>query len=149
MTAEQQTTLASVHKSMARLPSAYMLRRYCPPTSNSASVICPSEQQRTASISTSNTLALCLSGACWRAESYPWPPRACLAPGLRARPPAREHRRVREPNTKLKARKRTEVDNIYLPSLACKRKTTVTVLGDEPLHGLTGDAPSCPSWPTR
>jgi hypothetical protein len=35
---------------------AYMLRRYCPPTSNSAFVICPSEQQRTASISTSNTL---------------------------------------------------------------------------------------------
>ena len=33
----------------------YMLRRYCPPTSNSALVICPSEQQRTASTSTSNT----------------------------------------------------------------------------------------------
>ena len=33
----------------------YMLRRYCPPTSNSALVIWPSEQQRTASTSTSNT----------------------------------------------------------------------------------------------
>ena len=29
-----------------------MRRRYCPPTSNNAFVICPSEQQRTASIST-------------------------------------------------------------------------------------------------
>ena len=35
---------------------AHILRRYCPPTSNSAFVICPSEQTRTASISTSNTL---------------------------------------------------------------------------------------------
>ena len=34
---------------------AYILLRYCPPTSNSALVICPSEQQRTASTSTSNT----------------------------------------------------------------------------------------------
>jgi hypothetical protein len=40
----------------ARAVPNYMLRRYCPPTSNNASVICPSEQQRTASISTSNTL---------------------------------------------------------------------------------------------
>ena len=37
-------------------PVGYMLRRYCPPTSNSAFVICPSEQPRTASISTANTL---------------------------------------------------------------------------------------------
>ena len=35
-----------------------MLRRYCPPTSNNAFVICPSEQTRTASISTSNTLSV-------------------------------------------------------------------------------------------
>src|SRR5881409_3381184 len=35
-----------------------MLRRYCPPTSNSALVICPSEHTRTASTSTSNTLRL-------------------------------------------------------------------------------------------
>ena len=33
----------------------YIFLRYCPPTSNSAFVICPSEQTRTASISTSNT----------------------------------------------------------------------------------------------
>ena len=38
-----------------------MLRRYCPPTSNSAFVIWPSEQQRTASISTSKTLALAIT----------------------------------------------------------------------------------------
>ena len=43
---------------------AYILRRYCPPTSNSALVICPSEQQRTASISTSNTLALAITACC-------------------------------------------------------------------------------------
>src|SRR5690606_33969417 len=34
----------------------HMLRRYCPPTSNNALVICPSEQRRRASISTSQTL---------------------------------------------------------------------------------------------
>ena len=34
----------------------YMLRRYCPPTSNNAVVICPREHTRTASISTANTL---------------------------------------------------------------------------------------------
>ena len=53
--------------------SPYMLRRYWPPTSNNAFVICPSEQTRTASISTSNTLPLSItvrlsfasiSGAC-------------------------------------------------------------------------------------
>ena len=36
--------------------AAHMLRRYWPPTSNRASVICPSEQTRTASISTPKTL---------------------------------------------------------------------------------------------
>jgi len=36
---------------------SYMLLRYCPPTSNSAFVICPNEQQRTAPISTANTLS--------------------------------------------------------------------------------------------
>ncbi len=40
---------------------AHMLRRYCPPTSNSAFVICPSEHTRTASISTSNTLRLSIT----------------------------------------------------------------------------------------
>jgi hypothetical protein len=35
---------------------AHMFLRYCPPTSNSAFVICPSEHTRTASISASNTL---------------------------------------------------------------------------------------------
>ena len=39
----------------------HMLRRYCPPTSNSALVICPSEHTRTASISTSNTLRLSIT----------------------------------------------------------------------------------------
>ena len=43
-----------------------MLRRYCPPTSNSASVIWPSEQQRTASISTSKTLSLAITACCRR-----------------------------------------------------------------------------------
>ena len=45
----------------------YILLRYCPPTSNSASVICPSEQTFTASISSAKTLpplmAVCLSFA--------------------------------------------------------------------------------------
>lgn len=39
----------------------YMLRRYCPPTSNSALVIWPSEHTRTASISTANTLPLAIT----------------------------------------------------------------------------------------
>ena len=39
----------------------YMFLRYCPPTSNSASVICPSEHTRTASTSTSNTLPLAIT----------------------------------------------------------------------------------------
>ena len=45
----------------------HMLRRYWPPTSNNARVICPSEQQRTASINTSNTLSL--ANAAWRKRS--------------------------------------------------------------------------------
>ena len=40
---------------------SYMLRRYCPPTSNSEFVICPSEQHRTARINTSNTLSLAIT----------------------------------------------------------------------------------------
>jgi hypothetical protein len=47
---------------------AYILRRYCPPTSNSALVICPSEQTRTASISTSNTFLLSITACCRRFE---------------------------------------------------------------------------------
>jgi len=39
----------------------YMLRRYCPPTSNRALVICPRLQQRTASISTAKTLPLSIT----------------------------------------------------------------------------------------
>ncbi len=46
----------------------YMLRRYWPPTSNSALVIWPSEQMRTASISTSKTLSP-LAAACLRRSS--------------------------------------------------------------------------------
>ena len=45
---------------------AHILRRYCPPTSNSALVICPSEQTRTASISTSNTLRFSITACCRR-----------------------------------------------------------------------------------
>lgn len=41
--------------------NGYILRRYCPPTSNKALVICPSEHTRTASISTSNTLSLLMT----------------------------------------------------------------------------------------
>jgi hypothetical protein len=41
----------------------YMLRRYCPPTSNKALVICPSEQQRTACIRTSKTLRFSITAA--------------------------------------------------------------------------------------
>ena len=47
------------------LTSRHMLRRYCPPTSNSAFVICPSEHTRTASISNSKTLRSSIT-ACFR-----------------------------------------------------------------------------------
>ena len=49
----------------------YMLRRYCPPTSNSACVICPSEHTRTASISTSNTFLLSITACCRRLSIGP------------------------------------------------------------------------------
>src|SRR5712692_6599250 len=39
----------------------YMLLRYCPPTSNNASVIWPSEQERTAFTSSANTLPLSIT----------------------------------------------------------------------------------------
>ena len=42
-------------KRYVRAEVGYILLRYCPPTSNNALVICPSEQHRTASTSTSNT----------------------------------------------------------------------------------------------
>ena len=42
-------------------PPAYMLRRYCPPTSNSAWVICPSEHTRTVFTSSANTLPLSIT----------------------------------------------------------------------------------------
>lgn len=42
-----------------------MLRRYCPPTSNNALLICPSEQMRTASTSTSKTLPSAIT-VCFR-----------------------------------------------------------------------------------
>jgi len=44
----------------------HMLRRYCPPTSNSACVICPSEQTRTASIRTANTFSSRITA--WRSR---------------------------------------------------------------------------------
>src|SRR5436190_2685004 len=44
----------------------HMLRRYWPPTSNSALLICPSEQTRTASISTWKTLPLAITACCRR-----------------------------------------------------------------------------------
>ena len=57
--------IAPTPPSGAHKSRTHMLRRYCPPTSNSASVIWPSEQQRTASISTSNTFWLSIT-ACFR-----------------------------------------------------------------------------------
>src|SRR5438552_5688055 len=45
----------------------YMLRRYWPPTSKRAWVICPSEQTRTASISTANTFSFRMTA--WRRRS--------------------------------------------------------------------------------
>ena len=45
-----------------------MLRRYCPPTSNSALVICPSEQTRTVSHQLANTLPLSIT-ACFSLAS--------------------------------------------------------------------------------
>src|SRR3989304_3896970 len=47
--------------------TVYMLLLYCPPTSNSAWVICPSEQTRTASISTANTFSSRITA--WRSRS--------------------------------------------------------------------------------
>jgi hypothetical protein len=52
-----------------RSHSAYILRLSCPSTSNSAFVICPSEQTRTASISTSNTLPLSIT-ACSKLDAH-------------------------------------------------------------------------------
>ena len=54
----------------------YILRRYCPPTSNSAFVICPSEQTRTASISTSKTFLFSIT-AWWRRLNFAGPSLAC------------------------------------------------------------------------
>jgi len=50
---------------MAVIP-LHIFLRYCPPTSNNAVVICPSEQQRTASTSTANRFSLWMA-ACFRA----------------------------------------------------------------------------------
>ena len=50
------TLQAQLHGRGLGHPS-YMLRRYCPPTSNNAWVKWPSEQTRTASISTANTFS--------------------------------------------------------------------------------------------
>ena len=75
---ELQVGGAAVPRRLARLEAfvpefagrpghAYMLLRYCPPTSNSALVICPSEHTRTVFISSANTLpssiTVCLSFA--------------------------------------------------------------------------------------
>lgn len=51
---QQPRRIEALQRWRPRRPT-YILRRYCPPTSNSACVICPSEQTRTASISTANT----------------------------------------------------------------------------------------------
>ncbi len=60
----------------------YILLRYRPRTSNSALAICPSEQQRTASMSTSNTFRFSTTAGCNRASIGPdasscraWKPR--------------------------------------------------------------------------
>ena len=47
--------------------SFYIFRRYCPPTLNKESVICPMEQYLAASISTSNTFSLLAARSfnCW------------------------------------------------------------------------------------
>jgi len=47
--------------------NVHMFRRYCPPTSNSVSLIWPSEQTRTASIRTANTFSLRITA--WRRRS--------------------------------------------------------------------------------
>ena len=60
--ATRQTGFIDHLRSMAKgCACRYMLRRYCPPTSNSAFVICPSEHTRTASIRTSNTFRLSMT----------------------------------------------------------------------------------------
>src|SRR6185437_8910763 len=46
----------------------YIFLRYCPPTSNSAAVICPNEQYLVDSISCSNKFLLCMA-ACLRSVS--------------------------------------------------------------------------------
>ena len=44
----------------------YIFRRYCPPTSNSALVICPNEHTRTASINTAKTFSFRITACCSR-----------------------------------------------------------------------------------
>ena len=50
--------------SLLMVAKPYMLRRYWPPTSYSAVVICPSEQYFTASTSTANTLPFSMTVCC-------------------------------------------------------------------------------------
>ncbi len=63
------------HRSGARFAvmlaaQAYIFRRYCPPTSNSALVIWPSEQTRTASIRRANTFSLAMAACCSSASAF-------------------------------------------------------------------------------
>src|SRR6185503_11575999 len=62
---EQGLVLKSGREVKARRRN-YMDRRYCPPTSNSACVICPSEHTRTASISTAKTFPSWITACCSR-----------------------------------------------------------------------------------
>ncbi len=48
----------------------YILRRYLPPASNSASVICPSEQWRTAPISAANTFSFFMAACLTRSSEF-------------------------------------------------------------------------------
>lgn len=49
---------------------SYILRLYCPPTSNNAVVICPSEQTRAASMSLANTFSLLIAACCKAASAF-------------------------------------------------------------------------------
>ena len=64
--ADAQTLLHGANRIPGHRSGPHMLRRYWPPTSNSAFVICPSEHTRTACISTSKTLALAITACCKR-----------------------------------------------------------------------------------
>ena len=55
------SALRKLYHGVLPLPPPYIFRRYCPPTSNSAAVICPNEQTLLASIKASNRFSFLIA----------------------------------------------------------------------------------------